>query len=275
MNLSKFERFDNNGLELVVNTDTGLAYASKKAAARMLGVTKETVGSQAFKLGGEDYDVVGAKINTPGGLQEARLVSASIIFKLAVKYNPDLAIKMGEAGANQYMLNLAGYKLKPVEQTPPRLPQTKLEWMLEAVEAEKRLIAAEEAKQALEAQIEADKGKVLLGGAIEAAEGGGVNITLSKFAQVIGVGRNTLFRILREIKIIQQNYALPYQWMINKGYASVTEKVSYNKNGSRIDAVTLITPKGQMYLMKRLEELKRKEQVEVVMEGVLVDVSGC
>ena len=77
MSLSKFERFDNNGLELVVNTDTGLAYASKRATARMLGVDEKTVRN----LAAENYDVIKAEINTPAGLRSADLISSSIIFQ--------------------------------------------------------------------------------------------------------------------------------------------------------------------------------------------------
>jgi phage antirepressor YoqD-like protein len=174
---------------------------------------------------------------------------------------------MGEAGANQFLLNLAGYKLKPVEQAPTNPPLTALEYA-------KLFVAAEEAKQALQAQIEADKGKVLLGGIIESAEGDGTNLTMSQFAQLVKIGRTTLFRMLREMKVIQKDNTLPYQWMIDKGYARVSEKVSVNKVGTRIDPFTLITPKGQTYLVKRLDGYKLREEVEVVMEGVLAGVAG-
>jgi hypothetical protein len=106
-------RFEADGLEFIVETSKGLAYASKRATARMLGVDEKTVRNEIERA---DYFIVtNAKIQTSGGLQSADLVPAHVVFKLALKFNHDLAEKMGEAGANLYMLNAAGYKMEVKE----------------------------------------------------------------------------------------------------------------------------------------------------------------
>jgi hypothetical protein len=111
-----YERFDANGLELVVDTSTGKAYASIRAASRMLEAPESTI-RLALK-GAQDYGVVNAEIQTPGGLQGAQLYSSDVVFKLAIKYHPELAVKMGSAGANVYMLKLAGYSIAAQEIKP-------------------------------------------------------------------------------------------------------------------------------------------------------------
>jgi hypothetical protein len=112
-----------DGTEFVVETTQGLAYASKRATARMLGVDEKTVRKE---IEGADYCVLkNAQVQTSGGIQGADLISATVVYKLAFKFNPDLAFKMGEAGANLYMLNAAGYKVEVKESdlTPPGTAQ--------------------------------------------------------------------------------------------------------------------------------------------------------
>jgi hypothetical protein len=97
-----------DGTEFVVDTTNGLAYASKRATARMIGVDESTV-RRDLTCGG--LPVVNAPIPTAKGVQGADLISAAVVLRLATKRNPELALKMGEAGANLYMLGLAGYKM--------------------------------------------------------------------------------------------------------------------------------------------------------------------
>lgn len=107
--LTRFKNFCNDdGLELVVDTDTGLAYASERAIIRMLGAPRATV--QRHLNSGSYEGVINAKIQTPGGLQGGSLFPALVVFKLALKFNLELAEAMGAAGANVYMLGIAGHQ---------------------------------------------------------------------------------------------------------------------------------------------------------------------
>lgn len=110
--LSVYERFESNGLELLVNTNTGKAYASISAAARMLDRNESTIRTA---LTSRNLDVINAETPTATGLKTSRLLSAETLYDLAFDYNLPLAKKMGAAGANLYMLNLAGYKTKVVD----------------------------------------------------------------------------------------------------------------------------------------------------------------
>lgn len=90
--VSNFVRFDSEDLELVVDTATGLAYASIRATARMLETPESTI-RLALK-GAQDFNVINAEVHTPGGLQGAQLYSSDVVFKLAFKYHPQMAMKV-------------------------------------------------------------------------------------------------------------------------------------------------------------------------------------
>lgn len=67
------------------------------------------------------------------------------------------------------------------------------------------------------------------------------------------LGQNKLFEFLRESKILMKNN-LPYQNYIDRNYFKVTE-VGVN---NRIFKITLITPNGQQWLLKKYPELIRE-----------------
>jgi hypothetical protein len=101
-------RFDRDGLELFIDEATGRAYASIRATARMVGKDSSTI--QRW-VGVAKLELLKAEVQTPGGLQGAALLSSDQVFKAAIKYNPELAEKMGAAGSNVYMCGVAGYKV--------------------------------------------------------------------------------------------------------------------------------------------------------------------
>lgn len=144
--LSNFERFDRDGLELVVDTATGKAYASKRAAARMLGIDEKTVRNKTA-----DCDnVIKAEIKTVSGFKTADLLPANVVLKLAMAYKPELAEAMGTAGANVYMLGLAGYSIEVKE---PK-PKTALELAREQVALLEKIERLEIEKEMLEEENE-------------------------------------------------------------------------------------------------------------------------
>jgi anti-repressor protein len=74
-------------------------------------------------------------------------------------------------------------------------------------------------------------------------------ISIGDFAKVIGRGRNRLFKTLRLMGIFD-NWNIPYQNYMERGYFKLIETT---KHGI-ICKTPLITPKGQEYISKRLEE---------------------
>lgn len=251
--ITKFERFDSNGLELVVDTSTGKAYASLSATARMLETHKETIRRELIKPVG-NYDVIKAEIQTGGGLQAVTLYPANVVFKLAFKYHPLLAEAMGEAGANVYMLKLAGYSVK-IE--APVIPQSYAAALLEAGRLAMELEAAS-------AKIEADKPLVEYAQSVQHSD---TSIEMGEYAKMIGTGRNRLFQAMREAGVIMKNSTIPYQQWIDAGYFEVSQEIL---ESGKLVPFALVTGKGQLWLKQRLSQSanNQKQVIAAIAGGV-------
>ena len=117
-------RFEQNGIELVINTETGEAFASLAGYSRMSGVDYSTLRKRVQRLkGGDNLELKTAEILTVKGLQAVTLVPANLIFKWAMGDNPDLAYSMGECGVTVYLHQLAGYKVSSTAIAPQPQPQ--------------------------------------------------------------------------------------------------------------------------------------------------------
>ena len=116
--MAHLTRFDNNGIELIIDLDTGEAFATQAGYARMSGLSKQAISKRL--QGVNQKEAKTAEIPTSQGLRMVNLIPAKLCFKLAMKDNPELAEAMGEAGATVYIHQLAGYKVTSVA-TPDRL----------------------------------------------------------------------------------------------------------------------------------------------------------
>lgn len=73
--------------------------------------------------------------------------------------------------------------------------------------------------------------------------------TMNDVAKCLGIGRNKLFALLREKKIIRSNNT-PYQEYIDRGYFEVKEKPIKMGDASINYAQTYVTAKGVAYISK-------------------------
>ncbi len=135
------------GLELVINQETGEAFASISAVARMIDKDKATVSRY---VNGELQSVaqmtlLSAEIKTAIGLRSVALLNENQILEVVCKYKPDLLMKFAQCGLRVFLHQLAGFK---VESTAviPQAPQTYLE-------ALKAMVALVEEKERLEAEL--------------------------------------------------------------------------------------------------------------------------
>lgn len=81
------------------------------------------------------------------------------------------------------------------------------------------------------------------------------NILVGAFAKVIGWGPKKLFKELRRQGILyyQNGYNLPKQQHIDCGRFTVKETISRGGNVDRLYCTPLITPKGQEWLISKLQ----------------------
>ena len=232
-----FVRFDSECLELVVNTSNGKGYASISATARMLEVETIQVKRELEKRG-YICESPEAGIPTSGGIQGGtKLIDSEMIFDLAFKFHPQLAKKMGAAGANLYLLKLAGYKTQIVE--TPKIPQSYAAALMEAGRLAMELEVAS-------AKIEADAPLVQYA---EAVQHSNTSIEFNEFAKMMGTGRTRLFRAMRECGVIMKNSTLPYQKWCDAGYFEVSQEIT---GDGKLIPFALVTGKGQIWLKQRL-----------------------
>lgn len=107
---TNLERFDRDGIELVINTSTGEVFATQKGYARMSGLRKEAISKRCLQ-GIDQNSIKSAKIRTKKGVHKVNLIPAKLVLKWAIKDNPELAETMGEAGVTVYLHQLVGFKI--------------------------------------------------------------------------------------------------------------------------------------------------------------------
>lgn len=119
-----------------------------------------------------------------------------------------------------------------------------------------------EKRNALQAKVEEDRPKVEF---YNDVTGSGDAIEIGEVAKLLdmGVGRNKLFSILREEKILMRDN-IPYQEFVDRGYFEVIETRYQRPNGDiGINLKTLVFQKGVDYIRKVLNERgmrKRKKE---------------
>ncbi|HER2290307.1 TPA: phage antirepressor [Streptococcus pyogenes] len=127
-----------------------------------------------------------------------------------------------------------------------------------AIATLQKLKEEREAKKLLEAQIEADRPKVLFADAVEASE---TSILIGDFAKILrqngyNIGQNRLFAWLREngflIRKNGESYNMPTQRGMDMKLFEVKERTHQEPNGSiRISKTTKMTGKGQQYFINK------------------------
>ncbi|HGN5423964.1 TPA: phage antirepressor [Streptococcus pyogenes] len=127
-----------------------------------------------------------------------------------------------------------------------------------AIATLQKLKEEREAKKLLEAQIEADRPKVLFADAVEASE---TSILIGDFAKILrqngyNIGQNRLFAWLREngflIRKNGESYNMPTHRSMDMKLFEVKERTHQEPNGSiRISKTTKMTGKGQQYFINK------------------------
>ena len=127
----------------------------------------------------------------------------------------------------------------------------------DAVIATKQLVELE-TKPLLD-KIEEDKPKVTFADAVAESSD---SIDMGKFSKLVkdekvfDGGRNTLFQWLRENKYLNKEN-IPYQRYIDQGIFEIKEGTYKTPYGTKISITTLVTGKGQIYLIEKLRKLKQ------------------
>lgn len=110
MTVSSLQRFDHDGIELIINTETGESFATVRGYARMSGKTHTTI---LRRLKVVDSEVLNhAQIQTAGGLQGGALIPEDLICQWLPKDNPAMASQVLKLGVRLFLHTIAGFQVK-------------------------------------------------------------------------------------------------------------------------------------------------------------------
>lgn len=131
--MNNLTSFNENGLEIYIDTKTGESFASRRAMARMVNRHPTTISNWLKKEGIYESEEDLVEVQTTGGLQRVYLISEPFVFKCALKYKPALAEQLGQAGTRVFLHHLAGYKV-----TSNAIEPETIEVKAEKIESDRR-----------------------------------------------------------------------------------------------------------------------------------------
>ena len=106
------QRFDHDGIELIINTETGEIFASISGYARMSGKMPSTISRRLTMSGLREKGLEQAQIKTASGLQTVELIPENLICQWLIKDNHELALKVMQLGVRLFLHTLAGFQVK-------------------------------------------------------------------------------------------------------------------------------------------------------------------
>ena len=86
--VTNLERFDSNGIELIINTTTGESFASKRGYARMAEKDESTIRRRLKAVC--KNSIITAQIPTAGGLQVTDLIPMDLVINWLLSDKPSL-----------------------------------------------------------------------------------------------------------------------------------------------------------------------------------------
>lgn len=107
--MNTLQRFDQNGVEIIIDTTTGESFATISGYARMAGKHKTTVTRRLKGVASEKQKT--AEIKTQGGLQGVTLLHEEFIAEWMPKDNPPMASKLMLLGVRLFLHKMAGYEV--------------------------------------------------------------------------------------------------------------------------------------------------------------------
>ena len=144
MAVSSLQRFDQDGIELIIDTQTGESFASQAGYARMSGVDYSTIRKRVERLGVTLEPLKRSQIETVDGFRAVTLIPEDLICQWLVKDNLELALKVMQLGVRLFLHTLAGFRVKS-------------EAIAEVRQLESQIVKLSEEKQILEELIETQK----------------------------------------------------------------------------------------------------------------------
>lgn len=201
-------------------------------------------------------------IPTNSGTQEMLFIPESDLYRLVFSSKLPTAEKFTDWVTSEVLPTIRRHGMYATPDMVEKMladPDTTIK-LLETIKQERA------ARQALEAQAEADKPKVLFADAVSASHTSILVGDLAKLLRQNGVdiGQNRLFRFLRDNGYLcshGERYNLPTQRSMDRGWFQVKETTINQPDGSiRVTRTVKVTGKGQQYFINLFLSNKETEK---------------
>jgi len=107
--MNSLQRFDCDGIEIIIDLQNGETFASIRGYARMSGLSQPAISKRCTGDNQKSFKI--AEIQTGGGLQRVKLIDEDTIVEWIIDDNPRMAKKLLKAGVRVYLHTIAGYKV--------------------------------------------------------------------------------------------------------------------------------------------------------------------
>lgn len=124
-----------------------------------------------------------------------------------------------------------------------KIPQTYSEALRELADLTEEKLLLQQRNESLEPRSKYFEQIVLTDGLISMEQ-------TSKLLNIKDMGRNNLFKALRDGNIIQKRNTSPFQYYIDKGYFELKEEIIIVRNIRKVIVTTYVTQKGLAFLFK-------------------------
>jgi anti-repressor protein len=211
------------------------------------GVTNRNRAMQEI----DPSDKGGTQIDTPGGRQTVATVNEPGLFDLLFALQPQKARGIDQSVIDNRITQLRAFKRWVTHEVLPSIRKTgQFGSALPTNFAEALELAAVKVREieALEAKAAEDAPKLEAYGRLMDSDG---HYSFEAVGKMIGVGRNTLFRRLREAGIIQTGSRLPYQRYAH--HFDVVATTWRDAEGTEHPTFTTkILPSGLPFILKKI-----------------------
>lgn len=221
---------------LAIGTGTGVQHEAVIKLVRTHSKALEAFGLLRFQIRPRSQGQHGG-----GDIEYAVLNEAQSTLLIAFMRNSVVVVDFKIALVKEF------FRMR--EQLNAQAPKTFAAALRLAADLEEQKERLEGQNRALESKISADAPKVEFAETIRALDG---VCSIEKIAKTIGIGRNKLFKRMKEDKILLPNN-LPYQKYIDREYFTVTEGMPYvdSKEVSHPTFTTRVTGAGQVFLARK------------------------
>lgn len=251
MNIGGVECYEKNGT----------AYLKLEAVAYGLDITKtdkkgsveyKRINNQALKKWLHNFGILNSETDIlPDFIPE------SAFYRLAMKAKNEVAEKFQAKVADEIIPSIRKHG---AYMTPQTLEQalTSPDFLIQLAT---KLKEEQQARKAAEAQIEADKPKVMFADAVTASD---TSILIRDYAKIlrqngIETGERRLYAWFRQNGYIIKNSTQPTQKAMELGLFEVVERSIQRGEGlPRVTSTTRVTGKGQVYFLERIKKVLDK-----------------